>query len=1128
VIGGGNVAMDVARTAVRLGAKSVRVACIESRQEMPASKEEVAATEAEIIATEEEMSSIAGKETPVLCRRSPARIIGDNGRVTGIEFIQVKQMKFDDEGRLSIETEPGTEMVVPADTVIMAIGQATDAALLEGMGLRLTGRRTVDSDPLTMQTNLPGVFAAGDLVLGPSLAVKAIGTGHEAAISIDRFLRGENLREGRELPEPETVKVPRKVKDPQPRMSTPEAEVAKRIRSFDEVELGITEEMAIAEAERCLHCEVCSECGECVKACLAKAIDHDMLDSTREIEVGSIVLTPGYDEFDARLRGEFGFGRYANVVTNVQFERMLSASGPFSGHLQRLSDGVEPKKVAFIQCVGSRDAANGRPYCSSVCCMAAIKEAVIAENHSPGLETTIFYTDIRAFGKDFDRYYERAKANGVRFERSMVSRVVEMPLTKNLRISHVKDGKPVDEEFDLVILSTGLRPSEEALRTASVVGVELSECGFCKTTPSFPPLPGGGEGGVATSREGVFVAGAFQEPKDIPETVTQASAAAAMAMEMLSPARGTMVTEKVYPPERDFTDSIPRIGVFICHCGINIAGVVDVEKVVEAAKQMPYVAHAENAIYVCADNTQDRIKELIKEHGLNRMLVASCTPRTHEGLFRDTARDCGLNPFLVDMANIRDQCSWVHSDNPDAATEKAIDLVRMATSRSARLAALATEELPVVQSALIIGGGPSGMTAALSLANQGFAVQLVEKSSELGGRLAPGALKDQLVASVQKHPLISTSLSSEVGTLKGHVGSFTAEVRSPGGTESVSFGALIIAIGGREHKPVDYLYGSDPRVVTQRELEAKLASSNGVAGRSWGELDLPQNATVAMIQCVGSRNEERPFCSRSCCTDAVKNAIRLKELRPDANVVVLYRDMRTYGANEIYYQNARELGVLFVRYEPEQPPLVKADGKLTIEFMEPELGVPMSLDLDLLALSTGTSPAVDNRTISELGKIALNNDGFFLEAHLKLRPVDFATEGIFLCGTAHSPKTTSENMQQGRAAAGRAATIISKKSMVVGGQVSVVDVRKCVSCLTCMKVCPYGAPEISLANGKNRVEIQAAKCMGCGSCASECPAKAIQLQHFVDDQIAAAIEALLRVVSPQSSVVSNRTTGAEG
>ncbi|MDO8588531.1 MAG: FAD-dependent oxidoreductase [Armatimonadota bacterium] len=1091
VIGGGSVAMDVARTAVRLGARSVRVACIESREEMPAHKEEVAATEAEILAAEAGPAS-AAKDSPMLCRRSPARVTGENGRVTGIEFIRVKHMKFDEEGRLSLETEPGTEMIVPADTVIMAIGQATDAALLEGMGLRLTGRGAADADPVTMETNLPGVFAAGDLVSGPSLAVMAIGAGHEAATSIDRYLRGEDLREGRKQVEVKTIETPRKVTDPQPRIPMPEVAVAERIRGFAEVELGYTEEMAVREAERCLHCEICSECQECVKACGAKAIDHDEQDHEREIEVGAIILAPGYEEFDARLRGEFGFGRYKNVVTNVQFERMLSASGPFGGHLQRLSDGREPKRIAFIQCVGSRDAMNGRAYCSSVCCMAAIKEAVVARSHVPELETTIFYTDIRAFGKDFDRYYERAKADGVRFVRSTPSRIVEVPGSKDLRISHIRDGQPVDEEFDLVVLSTGIRPSDEALRTAAAVGVELNECGFCKSDEAAT---------VATSRQGVYVAGAFQEPKDIPETVAQASAAAAMAMELLSPARGTMVTEKIYPPEHDFTDAIPRIGVFVCHCGINISSVVDVERVVEAAGGMPFVAHAESNIYTCADNTQQRIKDLIEEHNLNRLVVASCTPRTHEPLFRETARECGLNPFLVDMANIRDQCSWVHSNDHEAATEKSIDLVRMAVARTARLGSLITEDLPVIQSGLVLGGGPSGMTAALSLANQGYRTHLVEKSDKLGGRLA-GATRDDLSAKIAEHPLITVYLSSQLVTLQGHVGNFLGEVKTPDGIKSVAHGALLIATGGIERKPEDYLYGKDSRVMTQRELEDKLAA---------GSLNLPERAVVGMIQCVGSRNEERPYCSRSCCTEAVRNAIRVKEMRPDANVVVLYRDMRTYGANELYYQKAREMGVIFIRYEPDAPPEVTGGEKPVLRFVEPELGLPVQLSLDLLALSTGTSPALDNKEVSDLAKIPLNNDGFFLEAHVKLRPVDFASEGIFLCGSAHSPKTTAENMQQGRAAAGRAATILSKKSMTVGGMVSQVDVRKCVSCLTCVRLCPFGAPEVSPNNGKNRVEIQVAKCMGCGSCASECPAKAIQLSHFMDAQVAAAIEALLEV-----------------
>ena len=1074
VIGAGNAAMDIARSAVRLGAKEVTVVYRRTKREMPADPVEV--------------EDAIKEGVKFVFLTNPKRFVGANGKLTGIECLSMKLSdKKDASGRRRPEPIDGSEHIIECDEAIIATGQVPDMGFADGVKLDVNRWGLLNVNPVTLATNKPGVFAGGDVVAGAGTLSEAVAAGKRAAESIDRFLNGEDLAEGRSADS--------RVWTEEKHAALEKAQLREKRTKSPRVKMdqeqGYTAEQARKEASRCLSCGICCECGECVKACLAKAIDHNMKDSFEEIEVGAVVLAPGYEEFDARLRGEFGFGRYDNVVTNVQFERMLSAGGPYKGHLQRPGDGKEPKKIAFIQCVGSRDAANGRPYCSSVCCMAAIKEAVVADNHAPGLETAIFYTDIRAFGKDFDRYYERAKSNGVRFERSMVSRVVEMPGTKNLRLSYVKNGEPVDEEFDIVILSTGLRPSAEALRTASALGVELNECGFCKSSEHAT---------VATSQTGVFVAGAFQEPKDIPETVTQASAAAAMAMEMLSPARGTMVTEKIYPPEHDFTDAVPRIGVFICHCGINIAGVIDVEQVVEAAKKMPYVAYAEHTTYACADNTQEHMKEIIKEHNLNRLIVASCTPRTHEALFRDTARECGLNPFLVDMANIRDQCSWVHSNEPDAATNKAIDLVKMATGRSARLGALTTEELPVAQSALVVGGGPSGLTAALSLANQGFSVHLVEKTRQTGGRLPISEPKTQLLSWVELHPLITTHVSSEVVSVKGHVGDFNVEIKTPEGTESVNVGALIVAIGGREHKPNEYLYGTDRRVVTQRELEAKLANC---------EIRLPDNATVAMIQCVGSRNESRPFCSRSCCTEAVKNAIRLKELRPDANVVVLYRDMRTYGTNEVFYQKAREMGVLFVRYRPENPPKVTANGKLNIEFMEPELGVPMSLDLDLLALSTGTDPALDNQTISDLAKLPLNADGFFMEAHVKLRPVDFASEGVFLCGSAHSPKTTVENMQQARAAAGRAATILSKKTMVVGGQVSVVDERKCVSCLTCMKVCPYGAPEISTKNGKHRVQIQAAKCMGCGSCAAECPAKAIQLSHFMDKQVNAAIEALL-------------------
>jgi heterodisulfide reductase subunit A-like polyferredoxin len=1076
VIGAGNAAMDIARAAVRLGVKDVTIVYRRTKREMPADPVEV--------------EDAIKEGVKFVFLTNPKRFIGKDGKLTGIECLT---MKLSDERDASGRRKPvaveGSEHIIECDDAILATGQRVDPGFMTGCELDVNKWGLLNVDRVTLATDKPGVFAGGDVVAGAGTLSEAVAAGKRAAVSIERYLNDEDMAEGR---------------DAESRIWTDdkhrELELAqrreKRLKSArvqpDEPHGSYSEAKAIEEASRCLACGVCCECGECVKACLAKAIDHDMKDTYRDLEVGAVVLAPGYEEFDATLRGEFGFGRYENVVTNVQFERLLSAGGPFAGHLQRISDGKEPKKIAFIQCVGSRDASNNRTYCSSVCCMAAIKECVVAMDHTPGLETTIFYTDIRAFGKDFDRYYERAKTDGVRFERSQISRVVEMPDTKMLRLSYIKDGVPVDEEFDMVVLSTGMRPSDEALRTAKAVGIELNECGFCKSDQFAP---------VATSREGVFVAGAFQEPKDIPETVTQASAAAAMAMELLSSARGTLVTKKEYPMERDVEDEPARIGVFICHCGINIASVVDVERVVEAAKGLPNVVYADHQIYACADNTQEHMKKIINEYGLNRLIVASCTPRTHEALFRETARECGLNPYLVDMANIRDQCSWVHSKDHEAATAKAIDLVTMAVGRSAKLMALTTEEIPVVQSALVIGGGPSGMSAALSLAKQGFMVNLIEKSDSLGGRLAPDKFKDQLIAEIQKHPLIRTFLSSKVEKLEGFVGNFTSHVRTPDGMIDIEHGALLVATGGRQYKPTEYLYGQDKRVLTQRELENRFGAVS----------EFPARPTIAMIQCVGSRNEERPFCSRSCCTEAVRNAIRIKEMRQDAKVVVLYRDMRTYGSNELLYQKAREMGVIFLRYEPENPPEVTGGEKLTLKFMETELKMPVEMNIDMLLLSVGTSPAIENQEVSDLAKLPLNADGFFLEAHVKLRPVDFASEGIFLCGSAHSPKNTAENIQQGRAAAGRAATIISRKTMTVGGQVSVVDTRKCVSCLTCVKVCPYGAPSVSEKNGKNRVEIEAVKCMGCGSCASACPAKAIELHHFMDKQVKSAIEALLKI-----------------
>ncbi len=844
----------------------------------------------------------------------------------------------------------------------------------------------------------------------------------------------------------------------------------------------------------------CVECMECVDACKAGAIDHEQTEQMLALEVGAVLLTPGFDAFDASRRGEFGFGYAKNVVTNVQFERILSASGPTEGHIKRPSDGKAPKRIAFIQCVGSRDRQCGNDYCSSVCCMAATKEAILAKDHDPSLDITIFFLDMRAFGKDFDRYYARAKEDlGVRYIRSFVSRTFEMPDTKNIRIQYAEGAmKQVEEEFDLVVLSLGLEPSASLQARAVELGVGLNPWGFAETKELAP---------LDTTRPGIFVGGVFQEPKDIPDTVMQASAAAARVMALLGEARGTQVRTKAYPPERDITDEPPRIGVFVCHCGSNIASVVDVKGVVERAKALPCVVHAENTIYSCADGSLGQMQQTIREHGLNRIVVASCTPRTHEPIFRDTLRAAGLNPYLLEMANIRDQCSWVHADDHDAATAKADDLVRMIAGRAEKLVPLKEDTVPVNNGAIVIGGGAAGMTAALAIAEQGFPVHLAEETGQLGGtarqihRTLDGgdvqAFLSGSIANVTAHPRIKVYLNARVAKVDGHIGDFKSSITADGATYEIEHGIVVLATGATEHKPTSYAYGESEKVLTQLELSDRL-------GRD--DLALPENPTVAMIQCVEQRTEERPYCSRVCCTTAVKNALLLKERHPDARILVLYRDMRTYGFKEAAYREAREKGILFIRYEPEQPPQVTDNGALNLRVTEPALGRELVLKPDLLVLAAPMLPRTNREQLSELLRVPINADGFFLEAHVKLRPVDFASEGLFLCGTAHAPKSISETIAQANAVAARAASILSRKSMPVSGQVAWVDPGKCVSCMTCVHVCPYHAPTI---NEKNKAFIQGAVCMGCGTCTAECPAVAIELRHYADDQIIGALDRLL-------------------
>jgi len=819
--------------------------------------------------------------------------------------------------------------------------------------------------------------------------------------------------------------------------------------------------------------------------------------------VGSVVLAPGFEPFDARIKSEYGYGRMPNVLTSLDFERVLSASGPFQGQVLRPSDGQHPVKVAWIQCVGSRDTTCERDYCSSVCCMYATKEAIIAREHESAIQPTIFYNDIRAFGKGFERYYESAKNKfGIRYVRGIPSGVKELQQSHNLLIEYTgEDGSKVQEEFDMVVLSIGLQPSASTKELAEKLGIERDKFGFCRTDELAPNV---------TSHDGIYVAGAFDAPMDIPESVMSASSAACLASREITEARGTMVTDKEYPPEKDISTEEPRVGVFVCRCGSNIARVVDVPSVAEYASTLPHVVHAEENLYTCSTDTQSKIINAIKEKGLNRVVVASCSPRTHESLFQDTIREGCLNKFLFEMANIRDQCSWVHATHMPEATDKAKDLVRMAVARVTTLEPLYEHPAEIKRRGLVIGGGLSGMTAALEMGWQGYEVVLVEREKEFGGNMRrihytadgsnPQALLAELIEQIEKEPKITVYKGAEVKKVSGYLGNYKTEIATASGeVVEVEHGVVILATGGAEYKPTEYLYGQSDKVLTQLELEEKIVRGGG---------EVKKLNSVVMIQCVGSREEEHQYCSRICCTQAVNNALKLKELNPDTEIYILYRDIRTYGMNELLYRQAREKGVVFIRYDVDRKPDVShADGKLTVSVCDEALGgLEIQLEPDLLVLSAAIRPQADAVEFASRLKLPLTQDKFYMEAHMKLRPLDFVNEGMYLCGLAHSPKFISESIVQARGAVSRAMTILSRPFLMVGGIVSVVDSDRCVACLTCVRSCPFDAPRI---NEEGVAYIEAAACQGCGICASLCPRKAITLQHYKDEQVTAKTAVLV-------------------
>jgi heterodisulfide reductase subunit A len=856
----------------------------------------------------------------------------------------------------------------------------------------------------------------------------------------------------------------------------------------------------------------CEPCRKCEQICPTKAINLDAEDWFEEISVGAIILAVGYKLYDPTPAEELGYGRYPNVVTGLQYERLASRSGPTEGIIERPSDGKIPERIAWLQCIGSRD--QEHPYCSSICCMYATKEAVLAKQRLPGVTCEVFIMDERAFSKEYTAYFEQSKELwNIEYTRCRISEIKEDAVSNNL-VLHFQDeqGTLRRKTFDMVVLSVGSEPPPKAVALAGDMQIDLNEYGFCKTD-KFEP--------VDTSRPGVFVAGAFATPKEIAETVMDASGAAARCMALLSGKSGTEITKPDYPPERDVSQSPPRVGVFACYCHPTIDEVVDVDAVLAAVGELPEVVHTQALDYGCLPGGPEAIREAIRQHDLNRVVIGACTPRTHLALFHHTIQQEGLNPQLLEFVSLRDNCAWVHSDDPVGATRKAKEEMRVGVARSQYLQPYQKEAREFNRSALVVGGGLAGMTSALAIADEGYDVFLLERGNQLGGNLRslyrtaegpnPQRLLQTLIKRVHSHERIALHYNTELIGFEGHVGNFRARLSYAGDGDparcwEIEHGVAVVATGGQEYKGNAFLYGHDPRVVTQLELEKQLFENVDAAR------ELRQ---VIMIQCVNPPEQQVHYCSRTCCTNTMKNAITIKQINPDCQVYVLYKDLITYGFREEYYTEARERGVIFLRYAEDEQPQVQVNyGQLEVRIRDVILNQPLTFSPDLLALSMAIMPAETNQQLAKILDVPLSSEGFFMEDNLKLRPMDFTREGIFLAGLAHYPKFIEETIAQALATAARAMTILSKDRLEVGGTIAIVDQAKCVGCLTCVRVCPFHIPNIDpKAVGVGAIigaaYIEPSLCTGCGTCTSECPADAIQLRHYRDEQLVLAEEPIL-------------------
>ncbi|MFX1409522.1 MAG: hydrogenase iron-sulfur subunit [Promethearchaeota archaeon] len=864
---------------------------------------------------------------------------------------------------------------------------------------------------------------------------------------------------------------------------------------------------AIIDAKKCLYLTK-NACQLCEKECEAGAINWDDKDELLEYNVASIIVATGYDQLDPSILDRYHYGEYPNVVTAMQYERLLSASGPTGGEILRLSDNKHAHNIAFISCVGSRNE-DLCSYCSKFCCMYQTKEGVVTREHAPDTNVTIFFNDIRVIGKNQEEFIERAKEEyGLVYYRGIPGDIRENPENHNLYVKHANldTGEVELSEFDLVVLANAVIPRSNAEKLANILGIEQNEFGFFKTTNSTEDL--------LSTREGIYVTGSCQSPDDIANSVAKAGGAAALAAIYAIPMSKEELKVEL-PPLKDVrSDAEPRIGVFICRCGINIAGYMDVPTLVDYAKTLPNVVYSMENKYSCSQLTQDIIKEKIEELNLNRVVVAACTPRTHEPLFQKTIREAGLNEYLFNFVSIRELDSWVHmSDNP-RATDKAKDLIRMGIARVRKQKSEVKIKGDVVPEALIIGGGISGITAAMEIARKGFKVHHVEKTDKLGGQLNliykinfdkidSMQFLEEKIKEYNHLKNITTYLNSEVINVKGSIGDFKIIVKDNVENKNINLnvGVIITATGAYEYKPEGwYHYGENDNVMTQLELSEKLRNN-----------ELKDGETLVFIHCIGSRQPEGgngfTYCSLICCSESIRHALYVKENYPNTNIYVLYRDIRVGTYEEPYYWKARE-NINYIRFN-EYPTVNVENGNLQVNVNDILTQIDLTIETDKVVLST---PLVPNSTklLGELIKCARDQNGYFLEAHIKLRPVDFATDGIYLAGTCHGPKGIADSISQGRGAAAHALIPLISGKVENEPLVSLVDPALCLACQKCEEVCNFGAIGVNFDNEILVSQSNPLLCKGCGDCAAACPAGAITMSHFADEQIYPMISEALK------------------